>query len=885
MKGMLIVGIGTLGCKVVVRTKRLLKGQRCAWIRFVGIDTQTDEPALRDLEPHELLGIGEVPLEASHKTPEVFGPLVDGIFLEQLANHPPDLKKGGCLYPTATLLGVRFHQAAITGMLNAALGNLLNPENNITDIEVWVMGSNASTTGRGALLESCILLRQLLRGFPGINATLSCVVVGCQGLNPDKLDERQALEAGFWLEYNAAMEACPVPRPYDTTDSLWQGMVADYTFYVCANSSTWQLPSIEHVESWLAAWLSHTVLHPAVAEVLSGARVRHRPQIAGCDRGQRDPKRTFLSLAGFTVLSLHLPAVQLYGQARLAEMVLDTLLGDPPANTGNLIVSLGLHGGALEERLNFAGYSATLTQEIARLARALKEASLRQWPTLVQTSLVNTEIQIKNAQDRSPETRRDIRRDLEERLQQQLVAQTNGARHIVKALEDVQTHLALLHDQAIAQLRTLKRIDQTRAEVHETLKKVHFFNRAQQSEAIQAGIRRVEDAIRIVLNDAIVRLIDELSAVVAERLKTAREVVERLAAARAMAQAMAATALEPHACTSIRSLVASRDEFEALIAGVLSANTVQVLRDELVALGGREGDLLGLASFKDPARLVEVVCERIAARGHFATLGRQSFLEHFQRHYPTRQAQEDVLRWLYEKAEAPGGGVDVGYAQQTRAVPPGEQVRILVPTELVPLAQQLLAVVAPQLPAGALVGVADLGLVVATRELHHLPLYAQSYFRRIATRLPRAREALRRYVVAEWALDATSYLPYEPFEGWNGRELMLLGLTVGVVAQSPGGLAYSDPHIGVPVDLGALEDAARTIARNGHRPELVGLLEAALTGRAWSEVEARFGPTAERFPAHGPAIRTVYYKLRAEWDQLLKLGRPGRLAPSGVAVG
>lgn len=417
MKGKLIIGVGTLGCKVVVATKRMLKGQRVAGVHFVGIDTQTDEPALQDLGPHELISIGDVPLEAIYKHPTAFGPLVEGTFLEQLAKHPPDLTKGGCLYPTATLLGVRFHQPTIERILNAALGGLLSPTHNLTDLEVWVIGSNASTTGRGALLEVAIVLRQILRGFPGLHAVLSCVVVGCQGLNPDKRQDRQALEAGFWLEYNAAMELCPIPRPHDAVDSLWQGMVADYTFHVCANANTWQLPSIEHVEAWLAAWFYHTVLHHAVADILSGARIRHRPQIAGVDRGQRDPKRTFLSFAGFTVLSMQRPASQLYGRARLAELVFEALLGDPPANTGNLIISLGLHLGALEERLNFSGYSAVLTQELARLARMLKDAALKQWPGLVQTSLVNGELQIKNAQDLSPEKRRDLRRDLQGRLQ------------------------------------------------------------------------------------------------------------------------------------------------------------------------------------------------------------------------------------------------------------------------------------------------------------------------------------------------------------------------------------------------------------------------------------------------------------------------------------
>ena len=47
MKGKLIIGVGTLGCKVVVATKRMLKGQRVAGMHFVGIDTQTDEPALQ----------------------------------------------------------------------------------------------------------------------------------------------------------------------------------------------------------------------------------------------------------------------------------------------------------------------------------------------------------------------------------------------------------------------------------------------------------------------------------------------------------------------------------------------------------------------------------------------------------------------------------------------------------------------------------------------------------------------------------------------------------------------------------------------------------------------------------------------------------------------
>lgn len=377
------------------------------------------------------------------------------------------------------------------------------------------------------------------------------------------------------------------------------------------------------------------------------------------------------------------------------------------------------------------------------------------------------------------------------------------------------------------------------------------------------------------LADNIIRLVDDLSALVADRLKAAREVVARLEAARVLVRQMAATALERQECPSVRYLVDTPAEFEALIAAALTPNTIQLLRDELVALGSMEGDVLGLATIPDPAQLVEMLSERIEAHGLFSVLDTQSFLAHFQRHYPTHQAQEDVLRWLYEKAEAPGGGVDAGYAQQTRAIPPSEQLRLIVPTELLPLAQRILAVVAPQLPTGALCGVDGLEVAIATRELHHVPLYAQSYFRRIATQLPRERETLSRYLTAEWALDAKSYLPYEPFESWNARELLLLGLTVGALEKGQGALSYRDPHIGVPVVLGSVEEAGRLLARNGHRPELVGLIETALQGRSWREVEAGFSPLAERFPEHGQEIRPVYYKLKSEWEQWRKVEHAG----------
>src|SRR5438874_13571935 len=109
MKGKLIVGVGTLGCQVTAKAKRNQKGQRYPWIRFVGIETQTEDPTLQDLGPNELIGIGDVPLDAVQKNPAAVGHLVAGIFLAQLADHPPDPKKRGCLYPTATLSGDRFH--------------------------------------------------------------------------------------------------------------------------------------------------------------------------------------------------------------------------------------------------------------------------------------------------------------------------------------------------------------------------------------------------------------------------------------------------------------------------------------------------------------------------------------------------------------------------------------------------------------------------------------------------------------------------------------------------------------------------------------------------------------------------------------------------------
>ena len=67
------------------------------------------------------------------------------------------------------------------------------------------------------------------------------------------------------------------------------------------------------------------------------------------------------------------------------------------------------------------------------------------------------------------------------------------------------------------------------------------------------------------------------------------------------------------------------------------------------------------------------------------------------------------------------------------------------------------------------------------------------------------------------------------------------------------------------------DEAVHTLALDGHRPDLVGLLEVALKDKEWADIETRFAPLVTRFPAYRQAIRAIYYKLREEWEQLTKI--------------
>ena len=108
MTGKFFIGLGTLGCNIIGSLKQKVTTDQLGLTRFIGIDTHEDALGLQNLNPEERIWIGEVPIAEIFQHPAEYGKRVDGIFLDQLANHPSDLRQGGCLSPTVTHLAVRY---------------------------------------------------------------------------------------------------------------------------------------------------------------------------------------------------------------------------------------------------------------------------------------------------------------------------------------------------------------------------------------------------------------------------------------------------------------------------------------------------------------------------------------------------------------------------------------------------------------------------------------------------------------------------------------------------------------------------------------------------------------------------------------------------------
>jgi hypothetical protein len=170
-----------------------------------------------------------------------------------------------------------------------------------------------------------------------------------------------------------------------------------------------------------------------------------------------------------------------------------------------------------------------------------------------------------------------------------------------------------------------------------------------------------------------------------------------------------------------------------------------------------------------------------------------------------------------------------------------------------------------------------LGQIVLHREGHRCPAFAQHHLQVLGEEY--AAEADKTpYVIAKWAAQVRSYLPWEPyvpFKEFSAEELLWAGVCLGEF--DPADITYPHPDlVETSVPLGPISSAVHQMADDGHRQHIVQILTNSLLGLTTpTGIAEQFNPIIKQRAAGGKPIENaaaLYRKVLKEYTHLQSNG-------------
>jgi len=890
--GIILYGNGTLASVVTLRVKReVLKNLETARsFKALVEDSAWDDPIFSEvfngehlLQGREKIDIGNVPLQDIRNNPTVYGRFTEQLLLDQLNVGVSNLERGGPLIPATAFASSLFHQPQAEEKFLAQLHELLTLGSSLEGLEIWCIGSISSTTGRATLLERLFLARNILEQNGVTDALVNAVVLDSEGLQPDRRDERQRIEAGAWREFERTAEEYPIPRPHDGD---WHGRFpAQFTFRFCGKRGGTELNSVEDLKDYVTEWLVTTLLNRTVHSQIVGERVRAMPQIVSDDGHSFDPKPRFLSTSGIAVVTLPVRSLKAFARPWGAEQVLQGLLGEAPSDCGDLATELQLFYGALSQRLNEGTLMTQANREINRLRKTLQEKSKSNWRNAYHSSRANLDTQFLQAQKDLPALRDSLVGELTGRIEEQIQTLmrsplgTGGARVVVAYLEHISSQLESLRRRAEEQLIQGTNLDQVHGDVEKILNKLNWVKRKSQLEKIVEELRKgYADALRKLIADQILRLNEELTTGLNDQKEKAALLVTQLSNALGEAAQAAEDALSYRPSETARVLLKGKEQFEQTIRsiGLLDDNLLNVVKTELLKQKDSATDPLHLAQCSSK-ELVEAVSSLIAEKGDLGRLEQLSFTDVFKEQFRDVEKQTEVFRWLTTASEPLGGSVDPGYARKvSSSAQPAVVIQkmVLVPAGIEELARQYLERWATGME-DAIRPLDGLHSLVCVQEHHGRPLWAFPYLVRISNQLPSEEAQRARYVVAKWACE---WLPelvrHEPMKGWTERDLVVAGVGLNALLERDGVILLPGVKP-VPEPLGkTFDECAAIIQQNGYREDLKKALLEALRSGEEDDVRERLREAAEKEVVSATEANDLFERLASERRWLMNAKTP-----------
>jgi hypothetical protein len=865
MNGVLIVGVGTLGASVVrlMNERKLIR----PYTRALAIDTHAAEELAR-VPTGQRCGIGDVPVGELYRRRKNY-PWMENLPIEVLRGHPENMLNGGSKIRAATLLALQWaskEDGRLECAIRGSLAELREASMGSNGLRIFLVAGVTSTTGSGAVLEMGILLRRILAdlGLSG-SSVVTFLSIGSEGFEMPV--ERHQIEAAFWREFNALALGSEVPRPHDEVETMWAGRLPfDYTFYFSRLTRGWNFRSIDELAQALALWLAYVASEPDVAAHLEGMRGRHHAQVHDVNPVTGCP--TCLSFSGMAAFDLNLHAVYGYGRADFGVRAAEALLGDPAPAIGPFRTQVQLQAGVIRVRLGYQPDQTRIDRAVTQLYRALLSSPPADWPGVASTVNLTLGRQLEEIRERLPAARREVTSEILsdlDRLHRQAASQVQllGA---LKLLEDVHDQAEKTRREAGDQLGKLQNVDRIDTAVAAVLKNLTLWNKKATAEALrQLLLSRYVDALNALYLHEILRLLDDVIEWLDRRIEKTGNLCAALDVVRARFEQERREAPPAHETETVRFLTRqdqALQDYDELLAPIITEQTVEALKTELIASFSRERDVLALAACP-PDALMERIGTIVEEQEWLEALWDTPFRPYWERAFRSRARQKQALEWLLSRSQPLGAVIAPGYAGQHGVVSPDTaQVSILLPEDIAADAEAILREIDPLLPAHAVLARPRFHKIVAVFEEAGYELRAKPHLTRIdaeyATLPPAARTRL---ATARWATVLPSYVPHEMFDGWKGSELLLLGMVAGAVHGSPTGFALRHREFD-SVSLGPDVAAAEHQISNGYREEINAALASWL--RSGPELKPAFDTARQRWPEREADLVSLFARTRRE---------------------
>lgn len=832
----LIICVGTLAGEVATRIKQACSKSQDFnnFVRYVVLDTAWDNVAFDGLEEREKLLLQGLPVSDIKSNPTAY-PAFSQVVMEQMEDVGQ--LAAGAMRPTTTYAALIWRYQELESKILVGLQELGSlPVDGPASI--WVLGSSASTTGRGTWLEVLMAARSVIKKI-GAYHPLNGVAVDSEGLVPSDLPLRQRLQGTFFREMERADLSSvdrPIPRPHDVP---WVfGLPADHVFRFCGATQDSNLSSVNELIANVSDWFITSLLNPVVYQLVSGPkgdRARLLPNVPTTDGHPIDPRSRYLICSGVSAITLNTAAVNQFVEAERGALTLNRVRGLKQPDVRNLVREFRLHYDALANEAEEVHLLAKVVGPTRELLTAWEKGSLEAWPGQVQNTKRNLAKYVEQATatvgGKVAKTIARIKDNIHERLtsffhgksSQGAGLETLGLNGAVALLTDAIQQADAASGKATAQMNNNTNLADSHRRIDEHLSKlgrVKMFNKDRRDDVVRELETAYSHAMRTVVAQGVQDGVVELRTWLQERLKVVRKAQGVVDQSLKVLERNKALALATTSNGSTLHLLTTEVEMQS------AAATAQLIQPAFVEsatgtllekLGEQFETLVGNLANSSPDELAQqAVGENTAVAPIVADLTGY-FPTAFEAKFSRDDERVEALRWLVQKSKPLGGRVDLMLEHRlpAHARPAFQRNQaLLLPATLAAKLAPVLAQLG--VPANRIRAVEGLDAIVCVDEFLGLPAHAFPYLRMVGKLVPEDRDARAATTIARWGCE---WLPSidncDPCQDWFPQDFLAAGMMLGAVQETGGEVVFHRSG-GGQVTLGSsLEAAAVTLSQDG----------------------------------------------------------------------